>query len=104
MFNKRNLLVIIALAMPACVVSGRGSLAVDATTPVVYQEPPAPQVETVTVNPGHVWVKGRWDWRGGQWVWMAGHWEAERVGFAWNEGRWDRRGNQWVWDAGPWGS
>ena len=48
-------------AAPACVVSGRGTIAVD-TTPVVYSEPPPPQVETVEARPGFVWVRGRWNW------------------------------------------
>jgi hypothetical protein len=72
---------------------------------VVYQEPPPPQAEVVSVRPGHVWIKGRWDWRGSQWVWIGGHWERERSGQYWSEGRWDRRnGNQWVWVEGTWGA
>src|SRR5689334_11795419 len=85
----------LALA-PACVVSGQGTVGVEATTGVVYSEPPPPQQEVVTVRPGFVWVRGRWAWRGGQWAWVPGHWERERVGYAWTEGRWERRGSSWA--------
>ena len=102
MTRSRHLLLVLALALPSCMVSGRGSMSVESTTPVVYQEPPPPQQEVVTVRPGHVWIKGRWDWRNGQWQWVAGHWERERAGYYWSEGRWDRRGNQWVWVEGTW--
>src|SRR4051794_31960968 len=100
MIRTRHLFLVIALALPACVVSGRGSLQVESTTPVVYQEPPPPQAEVVSARPGFVFVRGRWDWRNGQWVWMGGHWERERAGYVWNEGRWNQRGNQWVWVEG----
>src|SRR5262245_52232528 len=102
MIRARHLLLVLALALPACVVSGRGSLAVESTTPVVYQEPPAPQTETFSVRPGHVWIKGRWDWRHGNWVWVGGHYERERAGYYWTEGSWQARGNQWVWVEGTW--
>lgn len=89
------------LAAPGCVVRGSGYVRAS-TTPVVYQEPPPPQVETVSVRPGFVWVRGRWDWRGGQWTWIGGHWERQRAGYAWTEGRWERRGNSWHWIEGSW--
>ncbi|HEU0031106.1 MAG TPA: hypothetical protein VFQ53_10775 [Kofleriaceae bacterium] len=93
----------LALAAPACVVRGSGTMAVSgSTTPVVYSEPPPEQVETVTVRPGFVWVRGRWDWRNGQWAWVGGHWERERAGYAWQPGRWERRGNAWHWVEGRW--
>ena len=53
--------------------------------------PPAPQNETVAPKPGHLWVKGRWDWKNGAWAWMPGHWERERAQLAWQDGRWERR-------------
>ena len=102
MIRSRHLLLALALAMPACVVHGRGSLAVDSTTPVVYQEPPPPRQETVTVRPGYIWIQGRWDWRHGQWAWADGHWERQRAGHHWQPGRWDQRGNSWVWVEGTW--
>lgn len=103
MIGARHLVVALGLAIgPACVVSGSGSVGVEATTPVVVQEPPPPQVEAVTARPGWLWIKGRWNWQGGQWVWAGGHWERERAGYAWTEGRWEARGNQWVWVDGTW--
>src|SRR5205085_4726073 len=98
MISARHLVLALGCAIaPACVVSGSGSVGVEATTPVVYSEPPPPQVETVSVRPGFVWIRGRWDWRGGQWVWAGGHWERERANQMWAEGRWEHRGTQWVW-------
>src|SRR5690349_5322446 len=91
----------LAGALAACTVHGSGTMAVD-TTAEVYQEPPPPQAETVTVRPGFVWVKGRWQWTNGQWAWVGGHWERERAGYAWSEGRWEHRGNRWVWVEGSW--
>src|SRR5690606_34808970 len=102
MKRSRHLLLVLALAMPACAVSGHGSMRVQSSAHVVYEEPPPPRHEHVTVRPGFVWVKGRWDWRNGQWVWVDGHWERERAGYYWQEGRWERRGNQWVWVEGSW--
>src|SRR5262245_21792333 len=104
MIRARNLFLVLALGLPACVVSGRGSLQVESTTPVVYSEPPPPraEVQITTARPGFIWVRGRWDWRHGQWVWIDGHYERERAGYMWTEGRWDRRGNQWVWVDGTW--
>ena len=89
------------IAGTACTVRGSGYVGAS-TTPVVYQEPPQDQVETVNERPGHVWIRGRWDWQNNQWAWVGGHWEAERAGFAWQAGRWERRGNQWHWVEGRW--
>lgn len=93
-----------AAASTGCVVRGRahGRVGVSTTPVVVYQEPPPDQVETVTVRPGYVWVRGRWDWRGGQWVWIGGRWERERANYTWSPGRWERRGNSWHWVEGNW--
>lgn len=105
MTRSRNILFAIGLAtavfIPACMVSGGGTMSAS-TTAVVYSEPPPDQVEPVTVRPGQVWIKGRWDWRNGQWVWVSGRWEAERQGRTWSHGRWERRGNQWHWIEGTW--
>ncbi|MBA3819251.1 MAG: YXWGXW repeat-containing protein [Deltaproteobacteria bacterium] len=104
--RTRNLLFAVAVAAglgaSACVARGSGSLYATTGTAVVYQEPPAPQVEAVSVRSGFVWVRGRWDWRGGQWAWVGGHWERERAGYAWSEGRWERRGSSWHWVEGRW--
>src|SRR3569623_1886380 len=88
-----QLVSVIALAAaPACVVRGSGTVGVDGTT-TVYSEPPPPQVETVGVRPGFVWVRGHYVWMNGQWTWTAGHWERQRAGYAWTEGRWEHRSN-----------
>ena len=105
MIRSRNILFVLGLAsagLPACMVSGSGTMRVSATPVVVYNEPPAEQEEEVTVRPGYLWVKGRWDWRNGKWDWIGGRWEAERGGQAWSQGRWERRGNQWHWIEGSW--
>lgn len=102
--TRQSVVLALGLALSAatgCTVRGSGYVGVQ-TTPVVYQEPPAPQVETVSARPGFVWVRGRWDWQNGQWAWVGGHWERERVGYAWTEGRWERRGNSWHWIEGSW--
>src|SRR6478735_6472357 len=102
--NMRNLLLVLALGAPACVVSGRGTMAVETTPAVVYSEPPAPQVEVEYSQhrPGYVWVRGRWNWVNGQWAWQSGHWERERAGYYWAEGSWQNRGGSWVWVDGTW--
>ncbi|MDQ3299819.1 MAG: hypothetical protein M3619_24840 [Myxococcota bacterium] len=105
MTSTRSVLFALAIALggSACMAHGSGSMhATSSGSYVVYQEPPAPRVETVTVRPGHVWVRGRWDWRGNQWTWVDGHWERERSGYAWSEGRWERRGSSWHWVEGRW--
>ncbi len=106
MTRTRTLVVALGLALSAgiatgCVVRGSGYAGVQ-TTPVVYQEPPAPQIETVSARSGFVWVRGRWDWQNGQWAWVGGRWERERAGYGWSEGRWERRGNSWHWIEGTW--
>ena len=105
MNRSRSLLFVLAvgIGVGACHVQGRATMSGGGSA-VVYQEPPAPQIETVSARPGFVWVRGRWDWRGGQWQWIGGHWERERAGYAWAEGRWERRGNGWYWVEGTWSS
>ena len=103
--RSRNLLFALALGIAAsstgCTVHGRASMHTSGSA-VVYQEPPPPQVETVTVRPGYVWVRGRWDWRDGRWQWIGGRWEVERRGYQWSEGRWELQGNYYVWVEGRW--
>src|ERR1044072_8297144 len=102
MLKTTNLLMVLALALPACMVSGRGTMAVETTPGAVYQEPPPPQAEGVTARPGYVWIRGRWEWRGGQYVWAGGHWERERANYVWTDGSWQNRGGQWVWVERSW--
>ncbi|MGE3760978.1 MAG: hypothetical protein AB7L94_01830 [Kofleriaceae bacterium] len=107
MTRTRQLILVLCLATasgifaPGCVVRGRARVGVT-TTPVVYEAPPEPKAEVVTVNEGHVWVRGRWDWRNGAWQWQPGHWERQRAGSVWTDGRWERRGNSWHWVDGTW--
>jgi hypothetical protein len=106
MTRTGRLVVALGLALSAgiatgCVARGSGYVGVQ-TTPVVYQEPPAPQVETHVSRPGSIWVRGRWDWQNGQWQWVDGRWETDRAGYAWSDGRWERRGNSWHWIEGTW--
>jgi hypothetical protein len=89
-------------AAPACVVRGSGAVVAPEATVTVSTEPPPPQVETVEMRPGFVWVKGHYVWMNGQWTWTGGHWERERAGYAWTEGRWERRGNGWFFVDGTW--
>ena len=93
-------LVLCGAAASGCVVQGSGY--VSTTTPVVYREPPPPQVEQVRQRPAHIWVKGRWDWRSGQWTWMPGHFERAKPNHRWRPGRWELQGNYYVWIEGRW--
>ena len=95
----------IALAVPACLVHGHGSMTVSTGVAVdVYQEPPAPRPETQMERPGFIWIKGRWNWANNQWVWIDGHWERQKANQVWVEGRWEKRGTSWHWIEGSWGA
>ena len=74
------------------------------TGAVLYVEeaPPAPRYERVIVQPGHVWISGRWVWTGGRWDWRGGYHERARAGHTWVGGNWQRRGNRHVWVDGSW--
>lgn len=101
--KRTGLIFAFAMATGGCLVSGQGSMGVEATTPaVVYEAPPAPQYEAVTARPGFVWISGRWNWQNGNWAWVGGHWERERAGYAWASGRWEQSGNGWHWVEGNW--
>ena len=100
-FIALGLAIAAGIAAPGCVVRGSGYVS-GSTSPVVYQEPPQPQVEQVQQRSGYVWVRGRWDWQGGQWQWLGGRWERERGGYAYADGRWERRGSSWHWVEGQW--
>jgi len=99
LFVALGLSIAAGIAAPGCVVRGSGHIS---TTPVVYQEPPQPQVEPVAERPGYVWIRGRWDWQNGQWQWLGGRWERARGGYAYSDGRWERRGSSWHWVEGTW--
>ena len=100
LFLSLGLALAAGIAAPGCVVRGSGYIS--GTSPVVYQEPPQPQVEQVQQRPGYVWVRGRWDWQNEQWQWLGGRWERERGGYAYADGRWERRGSSWHWVEGQW--
>lgn len=106
MVRLRGLIYCISLVIAAgsggCVVRGQGTVGIRPAAYVVYEQPPPPRVEPVSVRPGFVWIRGRWVWMNGQWRWNDGHWERERAGYAWSEGQWEQRGNQWVWVDGRW--
>jgi WXXGXW repeat (2 copies) len=82
-----------------------GLTACTVTAQPVYDtdlEPPPPQYEQVVVQPGNVWVEGRWEYVGGGWKWRPGHYEAERPGYAYRGGGWQRQGNRWHYTEGRW--
>jgi hypothetical protein len=71
----------------------------------VSGEPPAPVVESVTVEPapGFLWIGGAWFWEGGGWVWHAGHWDRPpRPGAVWIRPHYVFRGGRHVWVRGYW--
>ena len=88
----------------ACTVHGTGGLVVEpaAVVVVVEAEPPPPRVEVIEVQPGFIWVTGRWQHSGGRWHWHGGHAERERVGYVYAPGQWQRRGRVHVWVDGRW--
>jgi hypothetical protein len=108
MMRSRRFLSTVALALalgatvPACVVRAQGSARFRSGAVVVYDQPPEPRYEQVTVRPGYLWIRGHWEWRGGRWDWTPGHWERERGGYVWVDGYWERRGNSWHWVSGRW--
>jgi|GEM_PF-968228 len=71
---------------------------------VVYEAPPAPQVEVIPVAPSpvHVWISGYWGYRRGRWSWQPGYWSGPRVGYYWAPGHWHRRGSGWHFSGGYW--
>ena len=110
--NWRALITVIGLAATlaslttlesGCVVRTRARARVVAEPAVEVEEaPPPPLRERVVVRPGHVWIRGRWEFRGGHWVWRAGFWRAARAGYVWDPGHWQRRGRHYVWVEGRW--
>jgi hypothetical protein len=92
---------IIALALPACVVTPDQGHYVGG---VVMVAPPAVRVEVAGSPPysGYVWVGGYWDWVGGRHVWVAGRWVAPRHGYHWVDSSWVRAGDGWRMHPGHW--
>ncbi len=84
-----------------CVVRARGHVTTEPVY-VVEEAPPAPRRERVTVRPGYVFIRGRWENRSGRWEWRAGYWQRERVGYVWEPGHWEQRGRRYYWVEGRW--
>ncbi|HWM87340.1 MAG TPA: hypothetical protein VNO33_15920, partial [Kofleriaceae bacterium] len=84
-----------------CVVRARARVTAEPVY-VVEEAPPPPREERITVRPGYVWIRGRWERRGGEWEWRAGAWQRERRGYVWQPGHWERRGNRYYWVEGRW--
>ena len=90
-------------ALPACLVTARGSGTWSTGGSVVaYEAPPEPRMENPQPMAGHVWVRGNWTMQNNQWVWIDGHWERQRAGYAWSDGRWEPHNGSWHWVAGTW--
>jgi hypothetical protein len=66
------------------------------------EAPPPPREEKWEGKPGHVWVKGRWDWKNGKYEWLAGHEEAEHPGKHWRDHRWENRNGHYELVEGGW--
>ncbi len=102
-YNWRSLFLVAGLGLgavtvaPACVVKGSVRPAY-----VVTRQPPAPRYVTPRAKPGHVWIKGRWQWNQQQWVWKSGQHVRARAGRSYVNGRWEQRGNRWHWVDGRW--
>src|SRR5262245_7356881 len=96
------LALVVATTASACVVTATGRARFRGGAVVVYDEPPAPRYEQVTVRPGQVFIRGHWGWQNNQWVWTNGYWESQRTGYVWADGYWERRGNSWHWIEGRW--
>jgi hypothetical protein len=65
--------------------------------------PPAPRYEVVPVaRPGHVWVRGHWQWQGNQYAWVPGRFVTARAGYVYREPQWVQRGGSWVMVGNTW--
>jgi hypothetical protein len=85
-----------------CVVRASGHVAAPVAVVEVDEEPPPPQVESIEVRPGFVYISGRHVRSGNRWVWRGGYYERERPGYMYEQGRWENRGNRHVWVDGRW--
>lgn len=102
-FNWRSIFVVaglglgVGLVAPSCVVRAQVRPAY-----VVDTAPPAPRYETRPARAGHLWIKGKWEWRANRWQWKRGSYVRIRAGRTWQAGRWEQRGNRWHWVQGRW--
>jgi hypothetical protein len=92
---------VIALALPACVVVPDQGHYVGG---VVMVAPPPVRVEVAgpPPYPGYFWVGGYWNWVGGRHVWVAGRWAPGRHGYHWVDHAWVRAGDGWRMRPGHW--
>jgi hypothetical protein len=100
-----GLVLVLAAALGGCVVHGEARVRPVAVVEVDSAPPPPEPVyeqEVTIVQPGMIWIGGRYNWEGGRWVWARGHYERERAGYMWAPGRWDMRGGHRVWVEGEW--
>lgn len=93
--------VMLACALPACVVS-------EPETPargiVVSGPPPAPMGEERSAPPSAqaIWVGGYWHWTGMQYAWIPGHWETPRPGATWSAPVYSVRDGRYIYENGGW--
>jgi hypothetical protein len=106
-WNMKRNLIVLALSAALFLLSGCvGWVVYDDPYcgPVVYEPPPAPVVEAVTVcpGPGYVWVPGTWEWRG-YWFWAGGSYVVcPHPGATWYGGYWTSHGGGWDFRRGHW--
>jgi WXXGXW repeat (2 copies) len=90
-------------ALGGCMVHGSASTGyVEPGLVVIDEAPPPPQVERYEIQPGTVWVSGRWYRDNGRWDWRGGHRENVRAGYVYRPGQWQRRGRGHVYVDGGW--
>jgi hypothetical protein len=108
-WNWRTMMTVVGLGatlasstlVAGCVVRARGRVTTEPVY-VVDEAPPPPREERISVRPGYVWIRGRWESRGGEWVWVGGNWQRERRDHVWEPGHWERRGGRYYWVDGRW--
>jgi hypothetical protein len=70
----------------------------------VTTEPPPIRVEKFDPRPGHVYVRGHWEWRNGKHEWVPGHYIPERKGYRYYNDRWVMHDEgKWAYQRGGWG-
>lgn len=70
--------------------------------PPLDQPPPPPQREDDRVDPGFVWLPGRWTWTDGRYVWQHGARARAEPGMHYEPGQWIQRDGRWLWTNGGW--
>jgi hypothetical protein len=70
--------------------------------PPLDQPPPPPQREDDRVDPGYVFLPGRWVWKDGAYVWQKGARARAEPGMYFEPGQWIQRDGHWLWTNGGW--